>query len=328
MSVEHKAILDELIREHVFARQKVKDLQEAARRSSKDAGALKDVIDNIRTLTSFYPAHIQKEDKRFFLPVMKYLEETEKNMMLKDFEEFDRKMIHENHPLQLKISRRPPHDSCPRRLAETSNPFRWIRITYDGPCSGPHPQKSPFALFGTLLWKAPFPGPARRPVDRMCRRPQNVDAGRIYMHAGSVFGALLGYFLAGALETWASGSWPPTTWRPRDSSGPVRQNGFLPSLPPIHAIPYMAFTISAGLFWNPLLTLISASIVGRAGRFFLVAAALRIFGINSRLHRKISTSSPMIFILSSLRHQVIKFGCRDRLQQQGSAGIGGHLFRS
>ncbi len=99
MSVEHKAILDELIREHVFARQKVKDLQEAARRSSKNAGALKDVIDSIRTLTSFYPAHIQKEDKRFFLPVMEYLAETEKNRMLKDFEEFDRKMIHEKYTL-------------------------------------------------------------------------------------------------------------------------------------------------------------------------------------------------------------------------------------
>jgi len=97
MSIEHKTILDELIREHVFARQKVKDLQEAARRSSKDAGALKDVIDNIKTLTSFYPAHIQKEDKRFFLPVMDYFSDAEKNRMLEDFEEFDRNMIHEKY---------------------------------------------------------------------------------------------------------------------------------------------------------------------------------------------------------------------------------------
>jgi hemerythrin-like domain-containing protein len=102
MSAAHKALLDELIREHVFARQKVKDLREAAQRFSKDAGAIKDIIDNIRALASFYPAHIQKEDKRFFLPVMGYLTEKEKDKMLKDFEQFDRKMIHEEYALVVK----------------------------------------------------------------------------------------------------------------------------------------------------------------------------------------------------------------------------------
>lgn len=97
LKAEHRAILDELIREHIFAREKVKGLQEAAQRFSKQTGALKDVTDNIRVLTAFYPAHIQKEDKRFFLPVMDYFSDAEKNKMLEDFEEFDRNMIHEKY---------------------------------------------------------------------------------------------------------------------------------------------------------------------------------------------------------------------------------------
>ena len=97
LKAEHRAILDELIREHIFAREKVKGLQEAAQRFSKQPGALKDITDNIRTLTAFYPAHIQKEDKRFFLPVMDYFSDAEKNKMLEDFEEFDRNMIHEKY---------------------------------------------------------------------------------------------------------------------------------------------------------------------------------------------------------------------------------------
>ena len=43
-------------------------------------------------------------------------------------------------------------------------------------------------------------------------------------------------------------------------------------------IPYKAITITAGLFKISLPVLIAASIIGRAGRFFIVAGVLRIFG--------------------------------------------------
>ncbi|MDD5019342.1 MAG: hemerythrin domain-containing protein [Candidatus Omnitrophica bacterium] len=97
MSAPLATIMEELIREHVFARDKVHSLEEAAQRFANDKTALKDVAENIRTLTSFYPAHIQKEDKKFFLPAMDYLTDKEKNEMLGDFEQFDRKMIHEKY---------------------------------------------------------------------------------------------------------------------------------------------------------------------------------------------------------------------------------------
>lgn len=43
-------------------------------------------------------------------------------------------------------------------------------------------------------------------------------------------------------------------------------------------IPYKVFTISGGIFKIPLQDLIIASILGRGGRFFVVAGALRVFG--------------------------------------------------
>ncbi|MDP6778461.1 MAG: YqaA family protein [Candidatus Latescibacteria bacterium] len=43
-------------------------------------------------------------------------------------------------------------------------------------------------------------------------------------------------------------------------------------------IPYKVFTIAAGVFRIPLVTLVAASLVGRSGRFFLVGVLIRIFG--------------------------------------------------
>lgn len=43
-------------------------------------------------------------------------------------------------------------------------------------------------------------------------------------------------------------------------------------------IPYKVFTIAAGVFQVPLVTLVAASALGRSGRFFLVAACIYFFG--------------------------------------------------
>lgn len=67
-------------------------------------------------------------------------------------------------------------------------------------------------------------------------------------------------------------------------------------------IPYKVITIGAGLFRISLWTLITASIVGRAGRFFLVAGALRIFGKN------ISDSIEKYFDIFSIIFMVLLIG--------------------
>jgi hemerythrin-like domain-containing protein len=98
LSPEHQKIMDELIEEHVYARRIVGNLL-----MSKDfymqgnTNALKDVIGRLNDLIKLYPAHIEKEDKRFFIPVMDYFSKQEQDDMLQESWEFDRKMIHEKY---------------------------------------------------------------------------------------------------------------------------------------------------------------------------------------------------------------------------------------
>jgi membrane protein YqaA with SNARE-associated domain len=64
-------------------------------------------------------------------------------------------------------------------------------------------------------------------------------------------------------------------------------------------IPYKAITIAAGAFKISLLSLFIGSVVGRAGRFFLVAGAIRIFGekIQNTVERYFNILSIIFLIL-------------------------------
>ncbi|MCJ7619462.1 MAG: cation-binding protein, partial [Anaerolineae bacterium] len=55
------------------------------------------VVSALQDLVEFYPAHIEKEDKRFFVPCMKYFSRQEQDEMLKEFWEFDKRLIHEKY---------------------------------------------------------------------------------------------------------------------------------------------------------------------------------------------------------------------------------------
>ena len=55
------------------------------------------MTDCLKTLTEFYPGHIEKEDKHFFFPIMEYFSKDEQDVMLAEFYEFDRNMIHEKY---------------------------------------------------------------------------------------------------------------------------------------------------------------------------------------------------------------------------------------
>ena len=98
ISTEHKRIMDELIKEHAMGRNNVKKLVEAKEKYSQgNKDALKDIISNMETLVKFYPKHIEKEDKHFFIPCMNYFTDAEKDAMLNEMWEFDRNMIHEKY---------------------------------------------------------------------------------------------------------------------------------------------------------------------------------------------------------------------------------------
>jgi hemerythrin-like domain-containing protein len=98
ISNEHKKILDELVQEHKWGRETTAKLVDANTRYTKgDEEALPEIAHCIRLLIDFYPKHIEKEDKHFFLPVMKYFSEQEKEAMLKEGYEFDSTLIHQEN---------------------------------------------------------------------------------------------------------------------------------------------------------------------------------------------------------------------------------------
>ena len=100
---DHKRIMDELIQEHTTARYKVKQLIDLNNAYRKDKSQLDHIVTLLSELSSFYPKHIMKEDKHFFLPVMKYFTEEERREMLKEFEKFDMAMIHWKYQQVVKV---------------------------------------------------------------------------------------------------------------------------------------------------------------------------------------------------------------------------------
>ena len=100
LSDEDRQIMNELIEEHLLARQTTKELVEAnTRYRNGDASALADIVARLRTLVEFYPKHIEKEDRVFFPAARAYFTEEEDQALLAEFREFDRKMIHEKYQL-------------------------------------------------------------------------------------------------------------------------------------------------------------------------------------------------------------------------------------
>lgn len=98
MAEEENRIMDELVQEHVMGRETVAALVKAKEGYLYgDRSALDVVAGRLEFLASFYPKHIEKEDKVFFPAMMKYLSEEHQERMLAEFWEFDRRMIHEKY---------------------------------------------------------------------------------------------------------------------------------------------------------------------------------------------------------------------------------------
>jgi hemerythrin-like domain-containing protein len=95
---ELNKILDELITEHIHGRKTVGNLVTAKERYVRgDKTALEDIANTIRELIVFYPEHIEKEDKHFFYPCQELFSKKEQDVMLEEFWEFDRKLIHDKY---------------------------------------------------------------------------------------------------------------------------------------------------------------------------------------------------------------------------------------
>ncbi len=98
LSGEDRRIMNELIQDHMLGRQTTKALLDAnTRYRNGDETALADIAEKLRTLIEFYPKHIEKEDKVFFPASRAYFTDEEDKVMLAEFWEFDRKLIHEKY---------------------------------------------------------------------------------------------------------------------------------------------------------------------------------------------------------------------------------------
>ncbi len=93
-----KKIMDELIEEHVRARELTRELVKAKEDYLRqEPEAVNQILFYLDKLTAMYPKHIITEDQHFFIPCMGYFTDSEKAAMLEKMWEFDRKMIHERY---------------------------------------------------------------------------------------------------------------------------------------------------------------------------------------------------------------------------------------
>lgn len=100
LSPEHRRIMDELIAEHKFSRATTGKLIKAKEDYLRqEPEAVERILMHLRALAEFYPKHIEKEDKHFFIPCMEYFTQEQKDAMLARMHEFDRQMIHEKYRL-------------------------------------------------------------------------------------------------------------------------------------------------------------------------------------------------------------------------------------
>lgn len=90
LSPEDRKMLNELIEEHGRTRKAVERLESARRQQTDKKMAVIEIAKQVETLTKWYPIHIEKEDKHFFVSSMNYLSEQEQAAMLEKSREFDR----------------------------------------------------------------------------------------------------------------------------------------------------------------------------------------------------------------------------------------------
>ena len=96
LSAEDRRVMNELIEDHVFGRKITKAIVDAnSRYRNGDEIALAEIAEKLQTLVEFYPKHIEKEDRHFFLPVMGYFSPEEKAAMIRAGYESDSRLLQE-----------------------------------------------------------------------------------------------------------------------------------------------------------------------------------------------------------------------------------------
>ena len=188
------------------------------------------------------------------------------------------------------------------------SPIRWMRSLYDWTLKWSKTDQAPRALFLIAFAESSF---FPIPPDVLLIPMVVADVKRWWKNAlictvGSLLGAVLGYYIGFALfET--VGKWIVETYDLQEAMNSLAvsysNNAFLAVFTAAFTpIPYKIITISAGLFKVPLVAVLLASAVGRAGRFFAVAGLLKLFG------KKIADSVEKYFDIISILFLVLLIG--------------------
>lgn len=96
VSPDMAMMVEDLVQEHRFVRNLTNDLVRANDlyingRPEGRAG----IISSLNSIVEFYPRHVEKEEKHFFIPAMGYFSDAEKDAMLLMFREFDDRLLYD-----------------------------------------------------------------------------------------------------------------------------------------------------------------------------------------------------------------------------------------
>ncbi len=102
LSPGHREVMEQLIAEHAHTRDALRKFRRLryARHTGKEMLAAAAAL--FENLGKWYPAHIEKEDRHFFLPALEYFSEQEQEIMLEDFSDFDRTFVQERYEGMIK----------------------------------------------------------------------------------------------------------------------------------------------------------------------------------------------------------------------------------
>lgn len=187
-------------------------------------------------------------------------------------------------------------------------PAKPIKKLYDWTIGWAKTKKAPYALFFIAFMESsffPIP-PDVLLIPMVIAERKKWFRNALICTAGSVLGAVLG-FLIGKFLFEIVGNPIINFYSLADKVEIVKlryqENAALAILiSAFTPIPYKVFTIAAGLFSVAFTTLVTYSIIGRAGRFFLVAFLLGKFG------KKISDWIEKYFDLFSLLFAALLIG--------------------
>lgn len=177
-----------------------------------------------------------------------------------------------------------------------------------------HPRAQAFLAALSFTESSVFPIPPDVMLAPMClAKPEKSWRYAAVCTFFSVLGGMAGYLIGklafGWIEPWLLDSRYADTFASAVAAFEtwgfwyILVAGFTP-------IPYKIFTVSAGVVGMPFLTFVGGSVIGRGGRFFLVAALIRLGGekLAGQLRRYVDVIGWAVIGLAILVFAYIKFG--------------------